>query len=59
VDNQRSFFDNLATKLNIQKPEDWGKVTGSVVMKERGGYFISNYYSGSLYKGIEMFILQL
>jgi hypothetical protein len=44
-ENQKAFFDQLAIKWNIQKPEDWNKVTREVVVKE-GGYFIKwNYNS--------------
>jgi hypothetical protein len=45
--NQKNFFDQLALKWNIQKPNDWNKVTKGMVLKE-GGYFLSN---GSLRKG--------
>jgi hypothetical protein len=47
---QRAFFDRLAIKLNIQKPEDWYSVTNERVLKE-GGYFISRYYNTSVIKG--------
>jgi hypothetical protein len=48
--NQRKFFDELAIKWNIQKPEDWNKVTNKMVLEE-GGYFIGNYYNTSLQQG--------
>jgi hypothetical protein len=40
-ENQKKFFDQLAIKWNIQKPEDWNKVTKEMVMKE-GGSFITS-----------------
>jgi hypothetical protein len=43
-------LEEYAKKWNIQKPEDWNKVTTSMVQKE-GGNFL-NYYNGSLLKGI-------
>jgi hypothetical protein len=47
--NQKEFFDQLAVKWNIQKPEDWNKVTNKMVFKE-GGRFIGS----SLQQGTEM-----
>jgi hypothetical protein len=52
-DNQKEFFYQLAIKWNIQKPEDWNKVTCDMVLKE-GGRFIVDYYNGSLQQGINM-----
>ena len=49
-ENQKKFFDQLAIKWNIQKPEDWNKVTVAMALKE-GGNFISNDYNGSLQQG--------
>jgi hypothetical protein len=48
--NQKAFFDQLAIKWNIQKTEDWNKVTKDMILKE-GGSFITNYYNGSLRQG--------
>jgi hypothetical protein len=50
IKNQRHFFEQLAIKLNIQKPEDWYGVLRSTILKE-GAYFVSSYYNGSLVKG--------
>jgi hypothetical protein len=50
VNNQRKFFDEVASKLNIQKPEDWYRVTGKTVIKF-GGHFIKRFYNGSLVSG--------
>jgi hypothetical protein len=49
--NQRKFFDKLATKLNIQTPEQWNRVLVQTVLKE-GGSFVNNYYKGSVQKGV-------
>ena len=49
-ENQKAFFDQLAIKWNIQKPEDWYEVTYKMVVKE-GGSFIAHYYNGSLQQG--------
>jgi hypothetical protein len=51
--NQKEFFDQLAIKWNIQKPEDWNKVTNRMVLKE-GRSFITNYYNGSLKQGTDI-----
>jgi hypothetical protein len=48
--NQRSFFDRLATKLNLTNLDDWYKVSKEVVIKE-GGYFVKSRYNGSLLTG--------
>jgi hypothetical protein len=47
MENQKAFFDQLAVKYNIQKAEDWNKVTTTMVVKE-GGSFITRFYNGSL-----------
>jgi hypothetical protein len=48
--NQKAFFDKLASKWNIKKPEDWNKVTPAMVIKE-GGSFIVTYYKNSVKQG--------
>jgi hypothetical protein len=45
VQNQKEFFDRLAVKWNIQKPEDWNKVTATMVLKEGGRFIKKNYPS--------------
>jgi hypothetical protein len=50
INNQRAFFDQLASQLDIQKPEDWHRITASMVI-EKGGRFIKKYYGESLSKG--------
>jgi hypothetical protein len=49
-ENQKKFFDQLATKWNMKSMDDWNKVTGDMVRVE-GGYFIHRYYNGSLHQG--------
>jgi hypothetical protein len=49
--NHKAFFDQLAIKWNIQKPEDWNTVTTEMVVKEGGGHFITMSYNGSLKLG--------
>jgi hypothetical protein len=49
MQNQKKFFDELAIKWNIQKTDDWNKVTLGMVEKE-GGSFVRKYYK-SLQKG--------
>jgi hypothetical protein len=53
VNNQRAFFDELATKLNIEKPEDWNQVTRKKVIENNGSFIIS-YYNGSLLQGTKI-----
>jgi hypothetical protein len=51
IANQKAFFDKLAEKWNINKPEDWSKVTTAMV-KEAGASFLAKHYNGSWIKGI-------
>jgi hypothetical protein len=50
ISNQKLFFDQLAPTLNIQSLEDWQSVNVKTVI-EKGGWFITNYYNGSLIQG--------
>jgi hypothetical protein len=43
----------LAIKWNIQKPEDWNKVTAKMLLIE-GGNFITRYYNNSPLRGTGM-----
>jgi hypothetical protein len=54
--NQKEFFDQLAVKWNIQKLEDWNKVTNKMVLQEGGYSIINTYYSGSLLQGTKVFL---
>jgi hypothetical protein len=47
--HQKVFFDQLAVKLHIQRPEDWYGVSTKTVM-EKGGTFLSQY-NNSLVQG--------
>ena len=49
LNNQRKFFDDLAVKLHITKPEDWYSVSTKTLL-EHDGSFIKTYY-GSLIQG--------
>jgi hypothetical protein len=58
MENRRNFLDEIAKKLNIKTPSDWGKVTYDYFC-ELGGGSLLGYYHGSLfaclqsvYKGI-------
>jgi hypothetical protein len=50
IKNQKAFFDQLAAKWNIQKMEDWNKVTRKMLLKE-GGHFITGHYNSSPQQG--------
>jgi hypothetical protein len=50
LNNQRTFFDQVANKLNITSPQGWENVTVKQVEK-LGGTFVKHYYNGSLGKG--------
>eukprot|EP01114_Cavostelium_apophysatum_P015052 TRINITY_DN4029_c1_g1_i1.p1 TRINITY_DN4029_c1_g1~~TRINITY_DN4029_c1_g1_i1.p1 ORF type:complete len:534 (-),score=127.16 TRINITY_DN4029_c1_g1_i1:1284-2885(-) len=51
LSNQREFMDQLAKKLNVQKWEDWYKVTYSDIV-DNGGKVISRLYGHSHIKTI-------
>jgi hypothetical protein len=50
VDNQRSFLDKLASKLNITNTTDWNKFSVDELARHGVGS-IANYYDGSVRKG--------
>jgi hypothetical protein len=50
ITNQRAFFDQLASKLNIHKLEDWCHVNVKTVVQQ-GGSFVFYHYNGSLLRG--------
>jgi hypothetical protein len=52
-ENQKEFFDQLATTWNIQTVDDWNKVTHKMVQKA-GGSFITTHYNGSLQRGMSI-----
>jgi hypothetical protein len=56
ITDQRKFFEQLAIKLNIQKPEDWLNVQCKTILKE-GGSFVNHYYKSSVIKGMIIFLL--
>lgn len=49
MDNQRAFMNEIAVKLNIKNPSDWGKITVRHVYELGGVTLLSRYYKGSLY----------
>lgn len=48
---QRNFFDSISSKLNINKPSDWGNVTIDSVIK-LGGASLLDTTGGSLKKAL-------
>jgi hypothetical protein len=56
VANQKLFFDQMASKLGIRKPEDWYVVSRGTVL-QMGGSFVNSHYGGSLVRGITFFSL--
>jgi hypothetical protein len=54
IQNQRKFFDSIAQKYEVYKPEDWQRITAGNVLKE-GGSFIKSYYQGSVIQGNPIF----
>lgn len=59
LENRKTFLDEVARKLSITTPSDWGKVTTHQFFKLGGGGLLNTHYRGSLfaclqsvYKGI-------
>lgn len=48
TENSRKFLDEVAIKLNIKNPSDWGKVTNKV-MHEYGGAGLLKHFNNSLF----------
>lgn len=66
MENRKKFLDEVANKLNIQNPRDWGKITTSQIHEIGGGSLLTTYYNGSLfyclqsvYKGSNLIHLKL
>lgn len=62
MENRRKFIEEVACKLKIKTPSDWGKVTTRIVHELGGGALLTKYYNGSLfaclqsvYKGLHYF----
>lgn len=52
VESERNLFAELATKLNIRHPSDWGKISVQTVLKNGGGSVMANKYNNSLIKAL-------
>lgn len=50
--NQRKFLDNLAIKLNIETPRDWGNITIQKVAAN-GGISLLGIYQHSLFRTLK------
>jgi hypothetical protein len=50
INNQRAFFDKMASLLNVQKEDDWYSVSVKSVI-QHGGSFIKRHYNGSIIRG--------
>lgn len=49
MENRKIFLDQLALKLNIKKPSDWGKIPVKKVQEHGGNALLLTYYKGSLF----------
>jgi len=50
-ENHKQFLDSLKTKLEIKKPQDWGKITARKFVSYDGGSLMNNY--GSIMKALQ------
>lgn len=46
--NSKSFLHDIANRLDIKKPEDWGKVTRQTIKEHKGRYLLEKH-RGSLF----------
>lgn len=49
IDNRKNLLDQIAFKLNIKNPRDWGRIT-TEKFKELGGGTLLSYYNNTLIK---------
>lgn len=49
MDNRRNITDEIAKKLNIRDPRDWGRIT-RLQIHELGGGSLLTQYDGSPFK---------
>lgn len=49
IKNQKAFMDSLATKYNIQVPDDWNQITSEIMIHE-GGASLLRLCGGSITK---------
>lgn len=47
MNHRKKFLDEVAIKLNIKKPKDWGKVTFLSLCKLGGATLLTHYYNSS------------
>lgn len=50
--NLRNFLEEIATKLNIKEPKDWGKMNNKILIRNGGGSALSAY-GNSLLKTLQ------
>lgn len=48
IENRKKLLDEIAYKLCIKEPKEWGKVPTRRVISIGGGYVLSRFYNGSL-----------
>lgn len=53
MSHQKQLLDDIAIKLNIKKPSDWGKITLLQFIELGGGSVLTFYYHGSLFKCLQ------
>lgn len=53
MENQKKFMDELAIKLNIKDPRDWGKQTTRVIYELGKGSLLNGYYNNSVFSCLQ------
>lgn len=52
IESERNLFAELANKLDIRHPSDWGKISVQTVLKNGGRSIMANKYNNSLIKAL-------
>lgn len=48
-ENRKNFVEKLASRLQIKKPSDWGKISSRTIRDIGGSTLLTNYYNNSLF----------
>lgn len=52
MENRKLFLDELAVKLNVKEPRDWGKIPRNRIYEFGGASLLTNYYNSSVFNCI-------
>lgn len=53
TENRKKFMNEIANKLNIKKPNEWGKVTLRRIYELGGSSLLAGYFNNSLFSCLQ------